>query len=142
LSQEDRIRELRKKTGLTQVEFAGKIGVEGATVSRIESGNIRLTSQNILLICTPSRLVPGKTVSDIWLRTGEGEIFRAEAGEDRMETELLGVYRRLQDENKAAVNKHAKYLLWEQEESAETEFSWRGDITKKAEYTPEGSGGV
>jgi transcriptional regulator with XRE-family HTH domain len=130
LSQKDRIRELRKKIGLTQEEFARKIGISDSALSRIENGE-GLTDQNILLICTPSRLAPGKTVSEDWLREGAGEMFRAEAGEDRMETELLGVYRQLWEENKTAVNKHAKFLLGEQEESDATRSPRRGDTTKK-----------
>jgi transcriptional regulator with XRE-family HTH domain len=132
LNQKDRIRELRKKIGLSQKEFAERIGISDSALSRIENGE-GLTAQNILLICTPSRLVPGKTVSEGWLRTGEGEMFRAEAGEDRMETELLGVYRRLQDDNKAAVNEHAEYLLWKQEAGGDSGPARRGDTTKKAE---------
>jgi transcriptional regulator with XRE-family HTH domain len=130
LSYGNRIKELRKKIDLTQEEFAQKIGVEGATVSRMENGNIRITDQNILLICSPSRLVPGKTVSEAWLRTGEGEMFRAEAGEDHLETELLGVYRQLWDENKTSVNKHAKFLLSEQDESGTVISPIREDTGK------------
>jgi transcriptional regulator with XRE-family HTH domain len=132
LSPEDRIRELRKKTGLTQQEFADKLKLKsGNTLSMLERGESTLTEQNIELICTPSRLVPGKTVSEDWLRTGKGEMFRAEAGENRMETELLGVYRQLWDENKTAVNKHAKFLLGEQREDGKKEVSRRGDTSKK-----------
>jgi transcriptional regulator with XRE-family HTH domain len=131
LDQKDRIRELRKKTGLNQKVFAQKIGIRNTAISKIENGNAALTDQNILLICSPSRLVPGKTVSEDWLRTGEGEMFRAEAGEDRMETELLGVYRQLWDENKRIVNEQADFLLYKQEESGETEAPGRGDTSKK-----------
>jgi transcriptional regulator with XRE-family HTH domain len=116
LNQENRIRELRKKIGLTQGEFAQKIAISDSALSRIENGE-GLTEQNILLICTPSRMIPGKTVSRAWLVDGEGEMFGAEAGEDPLETELLGAYRQLWDENKTAVNKHAKFLLGEQRES-------------------------
>jgi hypothetical protein len=76
-------------------------------------------------------LAPGKTVSEDWLREGAGEMFRAEATEDRMVMELLGVYRQLWDENKTAVNKHAKFLLGEQKESGATRTPGRGVTTKK-----------
>jgi transcriptional regulator with XRE-family HTH domain len=130
VGQEDRIKELRKQIGLTQIEFARKIGISDSALSRIENGE-GLTDQNILLICSPSRLASGKTVSEDWLREGAGEMFRAEAGEDHMKTELLGVYQQLWDENKTAVNKHAKFLLREQEESGATRALRRGDTTKK-----------
>jgi transcriptional regulator with XRE-family HTH domain len=126
---DERIRELRKKIGLRQVEFAQKIGISDSALSRIENGE-GLTDQNILLICSPSRLVPGKTVSEAWLRTGEGEMFRAETGEDHLETELLGIYRQLWDENKTSVNKHAKFLLSEQDESGTVISPIREDTGK------------
>jgi transcriptional regulator with XRE-family HTH domain len=129
LNQADRIKELRKKIGLTQEEFAQKIGIKNTAISKIENGDATLTDQNILLICTPSRLVPSKTISETWLRTGKGEMFASITGENARETELLGIYRQLWDENKTAVSKHAKFLLREQKD--ETKASRREDTTKK-----------
>jgi transcriptional regulator with XRE-family HTH domain len=131
LDKKGRIKELRKKIGLTQKEFANRIHLKGNAISMLERGASTLTEQNIELICSPSRLAPGKTVSESWLRSGEGEMFREEAGEDCMETELLDVYQQLWDENKTAVTKHAKFLLREQEETNEAKASRSADTAKK-----------
>ena len=54
---------------LSQEAFGARIGVTGATISRLESGDRAVTDQNILSICRESN------VHESWLRTGEGEMF-------------------------------------------------------------------
>jgi transcriptional regulator with XRE-family HTH domain len=131
LNQGDRIKELRKKIELTQKEFAQEIGIKNTAISKIENGDASLTEQNIKLICSDSRFIPGVTVSETWLRTGEGEMFVPIADEDSQEAELLDVYRQLWDENKDSVRKHARFLLHEQEETGEKKPPRRGDTSKK-----------
>lgn len=55
--------------GLTQADFAEKIGITNSALSRIESGVNALIEQNIKAI------VREFGVSETWLRTGEGEMF-------------------------------------------------------------------
>lgn len=131
MNQGDRIKELRKKIELTQKEFAQEIGIKNTAISKIENGDASLTEQNIKLICSDSRFIPGVTVSETWLRTGEGEMFVPIADEDSQEAELLDVYRQLWDENKDSVRKHARFLLHEQEETGEKKPPRRGDTSKK-----------
>ena len=65
---QERIKELRKMLGLTQVEFGARIGVKGNTITGYEAG-IRVPSDAMIVsICREFN------VSELWLRTGEGEM--------------------------------------------------------------------
>ena len=64
----DRIRELRKNKGLTMEQFGEVIGLTKATVSRLESGAVSATEQTVKSICREFG------VSEVWLRTGEGQM--------------------------------------------------------------------
>ena len=46
-----RIKELRKKAGLSQEKLARKIVVDRTFISKIESGKINLTIQSLSCIC-------------------------------------------------------------------------------------------
>lgn len=63
-----RLKLLRQYFGLTQKEFAEKIGVSLPTVKRWESSNQKLDDRTIKLI---SELF---NISENWLKTGEGEM--------------------------------------------------------------------
>lgn len=65
----ERLLQLRKSLKLSQVDFARKLGVTGAGISKIESGERNLTDTMIKLICSTWN------VSEMWLNTGEGEMF-------------------------------------------------------------------
>lgn len=47
----DRVKELRKALGLTQIEFGKRISASGATVSTTESGKTTPDNQTLNLIC-------------------------------------------------------------------------------------------
>ena len=66
----ERIKELRKSLGLTQAEFGEKIAMRQTGVAWLESGDRKITDRVITTICA----VFG--VDEIWLRTGDGEMFR------------------------------------------------------------------
>lgn len=65
-SEGERIRELRKSMGLTLEEFAKPLGVTRATMSRIETGSINVSSMMRAFICEKYN------VSEEWLKNGEG----------------------------------------------------------------------
>lgn len=65
----DRIRELRKKLGLTQQALADVAGIKRNTVAQYEMGRNEPTNAVITLICKTY------SVNETWLRTGEGEMF-------------------------------------------------------------------
>lgn len=46
-----RIAELRKAKGMTQVEFAEKLGIQRTALTRIETGGTNLTVLTLKLIC-------------------------------------------------------------------------------------------
>lgn len=74
----ERIRELRKALGLNQTEFAEKIGVKRTTVAGYETGN------NVPLDVVISSICRVYNVSEIWLRTGEGDMFRPMSRDDEL----------------------------------------------------------
>lgn len=65
----ERIKELRKTLGLTQQEFADKIGIKRNTVATYESGRNEPIDAVVSLICREFN------VNEEWLRTGKGEMF-------------------------------------------------------------------
>ena len=72
----ERIREIRKALKLTQVEFGEKIGVRGNTVTNYETGLRNPTDAVLLSICREFN------VNEMWLRTGEGDMFQIPDDED------------------------------------------------------------
>lgn len=63
-----RIREVRKKAGLTMEEFGKRLGVTKAAISNIESGSRNPSEQIIMLICREFN------INEEWLKTGEGSM--------------------------------------------------------------------
>lgn len=64
----NRIKELRQALGLTQQEFADRIGVKRGAIANYEIGR-NASDTAVALICREF------CVSERWLRTGEGEMF-------------------------------------------------------------------
>ncbi len=64
-----RLKAIRKSVLLSQEEFGKKLGITGAAISKIESGNRNVTEQMTLAI------IREFDVNEQWLRTGEGEMF-------------------------------------------------------------------
>lgn len=62
----DRIKKIRKSVGLTQKEFAEKLGLKQNTIATYEMGRIGISDTVILSICREFG------VNEVWLRTGEG----------------------------------------------------------------------
>lgn len=66
----DRLRELRKTTGLSQTDFAEKLGCGRGTIKNLEEGKTDISPTFADLICR----IYGCNV--IWLETGDGEMFQ------------------------------------------------------------------
>ena len=64
----ERIKELRKELNLTLEKFGERLGIQKATLSKIENGTVSITERNIMAICREFN------VNENWLRTGEGDI--------------------------------------------------------------------
>lgn len=67
----ERIKKLRKALGLTQQEFANRIGMKRNTVANYEINRNEPSNSVVSLICREFG------VCEEWLRTGKGEIFEA-----------------------------------------------------------------
>lgn len=65
-----RIKDVRKYSKLSQDAFGKRLGITGASVSRLESGDRDPSDQTILSICREF------DVNELWLRTGEGDMLR------------------------------------------------------------------
>ena len=69
MTQNERVKEVRKTLGLTLEKFGDRLGIKKAAVSKIEKGENSLTDANIKAICREY------SVDYMWLTTGEGEMF-------------------------------------------------------------------
>lgn len=78
-----RIRQVRKADSLTLTEFGNKIGITAASVSAFELGKTNPSDQTIRSICREFK------VNDIWLRSGDGDMFQA-MNEDEELSDYLG----------------------------------------------------
>lgn len=113
----ERIKAIRRAVGCTQQEFADRLGLKRNTIATYEIGKAVPSDRTISDICREFR------VSEVWLRTGEGEMFipqsdmqqlveittRMEMDQDDpfvgMITAALKSYYRLSDTEKAAISK-------------------------------------
>lgn len=65
----ERLKTVRKKLSLSQEAFGKRLGVTGAGISKIESGDRGITEQMILAICREFN------INEEWLRNGKGDMF-------------------------------------------------------------------
>ena len=107
MTQNERVKEIRKALGLTLEKFGEKVGVTKQTVSRIENGINNLTEQMTKSICREFN------VDYIWLTTGEGEMF-VESDDDFLER----IDRNMARENESRKNM-IKALLYASDDDIE-----------------------
>lgn len=74
----DRIKEIRQAKGLTQQEFADVLKVSRNNIAGYETGRTDPSASAISLICKTF------SVSELWLRTGEGEMFSENSREEQI----------------------------------------------------------
>lgn len=72
----ERIKAVRKATGLNQKDFGTKIGIGMSAVSLLESGTNNPSDQTLRLICSEFG------ISRRWLETGEGEMIDPQVSSD------------------------------------------------------------
>lgn len=82
MTEGERVRMVRKDSGMTQEEFTKRLGVTRQALSHVELGARTLTDQMALGICRTF------SVNEHWLRTGEGEPYIK--GSDDELAELVG----------------------------------------------------
>ena len=71
MTENERVRAIRKAKGITLEEFGSQIGVGKTAISKIERSETRVTDRTRISICKAFG------VNEEWLRTGEGEMFNA-----------------------------------------------------------------
>lgn len=117
MTENERVRELRKTLGLTLEKFGERLGVKKNAISAIENGRNSLTDQMTKSICREF------SVDYMWLTTGEGEMFidtdddfieridRIMAGEDEARKNLFKFMLELSDEDIAALDRLMKKAI-------------------------------
>lgn len=117
MTQNERVKEIRKTLGLTLEKFGERIGVTRGSMSNIENGNRNLTEQMTKSICREF------SVDYMWLTTGEGEMFidsdddfieridRIMTGEDEARKNLFKFMLELSDEDIAALDRLMKKAI-------------------------------
>lgn len=81
----ERIRAVRKHFSLTLEKFGERIGIKKAALSQLENGVSNPSNQTIIMICREFG------VSEIWLRTGEGEMFSETTERERIAEIFSGI---------------------------------------------------
>lgn len=107
MTQNERVKEVRKALGLTLEKFGERLGIKKAAVSKIEKGENALTDANIKAICREFG------VDYMWLTSGEGEMF-VESDDDFFER----IDRIMAGENETRKNMF-KALLYASDEDIE-----------------------
>lgn len=117
MTQNERVKEIRKTLGLTLEKFGERIGVTRGSMSNIENGNRNLTEQMTKSICREF------SVDYMWLTTGEGEMFidtdddfieridRIMAGEGEARKNLFKFMLELSDDDIAALDRLMKKAI-------------------------------
>lgn len=83
MNRKERFKAARKALGLTQVEFAEKLGMTQAGISAIESGRVKTSDRMIQILSNTF------SINAEWLRTGEGEML-VEPSEDEQLAQFVG----------------------------------------------------
>ena len=81
----DRIKLVRKKAGLTQEQFAKKIGTVQNTITGYETGRRNPSGSAITLICKEFN------ISENWLRYGQGDMYNYSDENDEIQAALKDI---------------------------------------------------
>lgn len=120
----NRFKEIRKhpSINLSQDAFGKRLGVTGAGISKLESGDRNITEQMIRAVCREFN------INEHWLRTGEGDMFapisddeeflrmctQIQVSDDKFIRKIMRAYWGLEDSEKSAVQKLVERLIDEQ----------------------------
>lgn len=81
----DRIKLVRKKAGLTQEQFAKKIGTVQNTITGYETGRRNPSGSAITLICKEFN------INENWLRYGHGDMYNYSGEDDEIQAALKDI---------------------------------------------------
>lgn len=79
----ERIKEIRKKEGLSQQKFADKLGIARGNIAAYEVGKNAPSDAVISLMCTKFN------IKEEWLRTGNGEMYEHINTDDYTEISVI-----------------------------------------------------
>lgn len=108
-----RIKEIRKKEGLSQQKFADKLGIARGNIAAYEVGKNAPSDAVISLICSKFN------IREEWLRSGNGDMYQPsedklsyylgqiKGGNDDFIKDLVEVYMELDQDSKDALKKIA-----------------------------------
>ncbi len=88
----NRIKAVREALKLSQREFGERLGVSRDVISNLEYDRVQPKDLFLRLICQQYG------VSELWLKTGEGEMFDCNPYEADKLHEALGIYKTLRPE--------------------------------------------
>lgn len=125
----NRIKEIRQSKGLTQSQFSEIIGLSRNYIALIEIGERVPSDRTISDICREFN------VSEEWLRTGEGEMFKPKSRNEELfefvtnaigkptgiQAKLLSIMARLTDEQWEVLNDIANEMAKEAAEEGQKE---------------------
>lgn len=109
----ERVKEVRKRLGLTQQSFSDRIKLKRQTIAAYEIGSITPSDRTIIDICREF------DVSEVWLRTGAGDMFikmdedsefmqvceEINLSDDNLIRQILKTYWHMSEDEKAVVRK-------------------------------------
>ena len=93
----ERIKAIRKRSGLNQTDFGSRIGATQAMLTSYETGRVIPPEPTLKLICKEFN------ISYAWLKTGEGPMEDPSSDLDTV-AKLSGVYQNLPDRLKTLVD--------------------------------------
>jgi transcriptional regulator with XRE-family HTH domain len=100
----ERLAEIRKIKGLTQVEFSKILKIDRSTLSGLENGLVSLTDRNVQMICL------AYDVNEEWLLKGIGDIF-CPIEQAREGKKILEIYEKLEQEGKEQIQVYVQERL-------------------------------
>lgn len=144
MTQGERVKELRKSLNMTLDAFGERIGIKKSGLSLIENGKNALTDAVARSICREF------SVSEEWLRTGEGEMLVsfqddlsqivAERGLTAFDEAFLRSYIKLSDQERAAVRKFMEETVRMKQDALDRKVeAYREELEAEREATGESS---
>jgi transcriptional regulator with XRE-family HTH domain len=100
----ERIKEIRTKLGISQVEFSERIFVSKSFYGDIEIGKKKVNDRIIFIVCKQFN------VNEDWIRTGKGDMFIDTPPDIRLE-KLLDIYNRLDGSLRDCLVEQSRILL-------------------------------
>jgi transcriptional regulator with XRE-family HTH domain len=100
----ERIKEVRNRLGLSQVEFSEQIFISKSLIGEIEIGKRNVNDRIIFIISKQFN------VNEDWIKTGKGEMFSDRTPDMRL-GKLLNIYNQLDNASRTCLVEQSGILL-------------------------------